>query len=197
MTRALRLTVLVAAAGAAAAVLLHARALAAVGGFLEKSEPPQPADVAFVVAGDMAGNRILKAAELVREGYAPRAVVSGPEGMYGFYECDLAIPFASKAGYPASYFQRFPNQALSTRQEAAAAAVELRRLGVQRVLLVTSSYHTRRAGKLFRAAAPGITFIVVAAPDRYFTPQGWWREREGRKTFFIEWSKTVGDWLNM
>jgi uncharacterized SAM-binding protein YcdF (DUF218 family) len=151
----------------------------------------------LVLAGDSNGHRILKAAELVREGYAPRVVVSGPAGNYGFYECDLAIPFAVKAGYPESEFVRFPHEAHSTREEAAAAAGELHSLGAHRVLLVTSLYHTRRAGGLLRAAAPDLTFIVVAAPDENFTPDGWWHNREARKTFLLEWLKTAAGWFNI
>jgi uncharacterized SAM-binding protein YcdF (DUF218 family) len=124
-------------------------------------------------------------------------VVSGPAGDYGYYECDLAIPFAVKAGYPESEFLRFPNHAHSTREEAAAAVEELRGLGAHRVLLVTSLYHTRRAGGLFRAAAPDLTFIVVSATDEHFTPDGWWRDREARKTFVIEWLKTGATWFGI
>jgi uncharacterized SAM-binding protein YcdF (DUF218 family) len=177
--------------------LFHTHVLTALGSFLDRSEPPRKAGAVFVLAGDSWGNRILKGAELVREGYAPKAIVSGPDGMYGFYECDLAIQFAERAGYPESYFTAFPNHALSTSEEAQAAAGEFRDLGVKRVLLVTSNYHTRRAGNLFRAAAPEVAFTVVAAPDRHFQPRGWWRDREGRKIFFIEWMKTVAEWLHM
>ena len=177
--------------------LFHAQLLAALGSFLEKSEPPQHAEAAFVAAGDISGHRILKAAELVREGYVSKAIISGPEGMYGFHESDLAIPFAERAGYPESYFRPFPNRALSTNEEAHAAAEEFQKLGVKRVLLVTSDFHTRRAGNLFRAAAPGVDFVVVAAPDDHFSPRGWWRDREGRKTFATEWAKTIGEWLHL
>jgi uncharacterized SAM-binding protein YcdF (DUF218 family) len=155
------------------------------------------ADAVFVLAGDANGHRILKGAELVRQGYAPRVIVSGPAGYYGSFECDLAIPFAVNSGYPKSYFVPFPNPAHSTRDEAAAAATELRGLGAHRVLLVTSLYHTRRAAGDFRAAAPDLTFIVVAAPDEYFTPDGWWHNREARKTLLIEWMKTGATWLKM
>ncbi len=189
--------------GLALAILLvlagifHAAILSGLGSYLVQSEPPEKADIVLVLAGDSFGNRILKAAELVRQGYAPRVLVSGPEGLYGHHESDLAIPFAVKAGYPESYFVPFEHQARSTMEEAQAAVPELRRLGVQRVLLVTSDYHTRRAAKIFRAAAPGLTFVVVAAPDFYFTAQGWWLNREGRKTFMTEWMKTVAEWLNL
>jgi uncharacterized SAM-binding protein YcdF (DUF218 family) len=179
------------------AILFPGRILTALGTYLDQSGPPEKADAVFVLAGDSSGNRILKAAELVHQGYAPRVIVSGPAGMYGYHESDLAIPFAVKAGYPPGEFVAFPNRAHSTREEAAAAAEELRNLGAHRVLLVTSLYHTRRAAALFRATAPDLTFIVVAAPDEYFTPDGWWRSREAQKTFVIEWMKTVATWFHI
>ncbi len=179
------------------AFLFRTPILTSLGLYLDRSGPPQPADAIFVLAGDASGNRILKGAELARDGFAPRVVVSGPEGNYGYYECDLAIPFAVKAGFPESYFVRFPNQARSTEEEAAAAAVELRSLRAHRVLLVTSVYHTRRAGADFRAAAPDLTFFVVSAPDQYFTAGGWWHNREARKTFLFEWLKTGATLLHL
>jgi uncharacterized SAM-binding protein YcdF (DUF218 family) len=195
--RAIRFAGVAALALVVACALFFTQILAALGSFLERSESPRPAGAVFVLAGDPSGNRILKAAELVREGYAPEVIVSGPEGVYGFWECDLAISFAEHAGYPESYFLRFPSRALSTREEASAAAAEFQRLALKRVILVTSDYHTRRAGNLFRAAAPGVSFVVVAAPDLHFTPRGWWRDREGRKTFLLEWMKTVAGWLHI
>ncbi|MGH9558174.1 MAG: YdcF family protein [Bryobacteraceae bacterium] len=154
---------------------------------------PQKADIALVLAGDGLGNRVIEAGELVREGYAPKALVSGPWGIYGNYECDLAIPFAEKAGYPASYFLHIHHQGTSTLGEARAVVPELRRLGAHSVLLVTSDYHTRRAGNVFRSVAPDLTFYVVAARDPYFSAHGWWKNREGRKTFLIEWMKTLAE----
>lgn len=179
------------------AFLLRVPILTGLARYLDQSGPPGKADAVFVLAGDARGNRILKAGELVREGFAPMAVVSGPEGNYGYYECDLAIPFAVKAGYPEGYFVRFPNHALSTEEEAASAVSELRSLRAHRVILVTSVYHTRRAMADFRAAGPDLTFMMVAAPDPYFTPNGWWHNREGRKTFLIEWLKTAASWAHL
>jgi uncharacterized SAM-binding protein YcdF (DUF218 family) len=65
------------------------------------------------------------------------------------------------------------------------------------VLLVTSNYHTRRAANLFRAAAPDLTFIPIAAPDQDFSPDSWWRSRQGQKTFLMEWEKTVAVWVGL
>jgi uncharacterized SAM-binding protein YcdF (DUF218 family) len=181
----------------ALAVWFHTALLVAFASYLVRSGPPGKADMILVLGGDAYGNRILTAAELVRRGYAPKILVSGPPGFYGYHECDLAIPFAEKAGYPASYFLHFEHDATSTQEEAMVDTAELRRLEAKRVLLVTSDFHTRRAGKIFRATAPDLTFYVVAAPDAHFTVQGWWHDREGRKTFVLEWEKTVAGWVGM
>jgi len=171
--------------------LFHNAVLTALGSYLVNAEPPEKADIALVLAGDGEGNRILKAAQLVRQGYAPKVLVSGPSGVYGQYECDLAIPFAVKSGYPASYFVHFENDARSTQEEARDAIARLRQMGVHKVLLVTSDYHTRRSGKIYRTAAPDLQFVVVAAPDKYFTANGWWHNRQGEKIAFNEWVKTL------
>ena len=197
MKRAFRILALVFAAIIVLALLFHNAVLAGLGSYLIEAEAPQKADIALVLAGDGDGNRILTAAQLARRGYVSKVLVSGPSGMYGHYECDLAIPFAVKAGYPESYFLHFENDARSTQEEARDTIARLRQLGAHKILLVTSDYHTRRAGKIYRAAAPDLQFVVVAAPDTNFTADGWWHNRQGEKTAFYEWVKTLTEALGM
>jgi uncharacterized SAM-binding protein YcdF (DUF218 family) len=150
-----------------------------------------------VLAGDFSGNRILTAGDLVRRGFAPKALISGTSGEYGVHESDLAIPFAVRHGYPESYFVAFPNDGKSTREESSDVLAELNKRHAHRIVIVTSDYHTRRAGNIYRVTAPDLEIHMVAAPDLYFTPDGWWKNREGRKTFLLEWMKTVSNWVGM
>ncbi len=186
---------LVFAALAAAVVATSAFSLPLIGTTLENSGPPKKADIAVVLGGDRFGNRVLKGAELARSGYVPKVWVSGPSGFYGLYECDLAIAFAVKHGFPESMFICGRNETRSTQGEAAVIVPELRRLGAKSFILVTSDYHTRRAGRLFRRAASDLEMHVVAAPDREFQLDRWWQSREGRKAILLEWGKTVAFWL--
>jgi uncharacterized SAM-binding protein YcdF (DUF218 family) len=160
---------------------------------LIRNDGPVKAEIAVVLGGDEYGLRITKAAELVRDGYVPVVLVSGP-ALFDIYECDVAIAFAVRKGYPASWFIPFPNTTRSTREEASSILSELARRGIHSFLLVTSDYHTARAGRIYRAAlakGSGPEMHVVAAPDANFREDGWWRNREGQKTVFFEWSKTV------
>ena len=185
----------------AALAVLYRLWLPALGRALVNDEGPASADVAVVLAGDTYGHRIQKGGELVRSGYVPAALVSGPSGFYGNYECDLAIPFAVKHGYPAEYFIPLRHAARSTRAEAQAVLQELRRRNVRRFLLVTSDYHTARAARIFRAAirasGGGMELRSVAAPDKFFKADSWWRGRDSQKITFIEWTKTLATAVGM
>jgi len=185
------------AAVAALVILLHPLWLAGLGRFLVRAEEPFPSDMVVLLAGDGWGHRLRRAAELVREGYAPKVLVSGPAGMYGLHESDLAIAYAVKLGYPAEWFIPLPNPATSTREEVRVVLAELARRQVRRFIVVTSNYHTRRAGGLYRSQAPRAEIRVVAAADPQFSSDNWWHSRTGRKLFLLEWQKTVATWLGM
>ena len=176
-------------------VLTRTLWLTALGQALIYDEGPGKADIAVVLAGDYRGDRIVAGANLARDGYVPAVLVSGPPGFYGANECDAAIQFAVRQGYAASWFIPAPHTELNTRDEAGALLTDLRRRSVRSFLLVTSNYHTARSRRLFLAAERGMgggpKMRVVAVPDPFFEPGSWWRNREGRKTFLIEWLKTI------
>lgn len=163
---------------------------------LVENDGPQHADCILVLGGDMYGDRILKAAELARQGFAPYVLVDGPKVLMG-YESDRDIDFALARGYPASLFRPVPllNAIRSTSAEVEYVANNvLRPAHARKVLLVTSNYHTRRAARLLRRAAPWLTVAVVPAPDPFFSVYAWWKSREGKKTFLLEWTKTIAEW---
>ena len=159
------------------------------------SQSPAKADIVVVLAGDQYGRRILKGGELVRDGFVPLALVSSPPGNYGNSEADLAIPFAVRHGFPAAWFAASPNQSHNTIEEAASILDDLERRHIRNFLLVTSDYHSARAARIYRSALSQrgnrMTFRLVASPDEYFRPTRWWESRESRKTFFLEWNKTI------
>ena len=176
----------------AAVLLIRWQAtLSYLGEYLVASQPPQSADLILVLAGDFWGPRVLKGADLVAQGYAPLALISGTP-YEGRPEGELAIEFLAKQNYPTRLFQSFGHNAGSTIEEALVLCPELERRGVRRVLLVTSSYHSRRAAIVFRLFCPGVQFITIAAPDPHYHPNGWWEYPDSRKLFFAEWRKILG-----
>jgi len=178
-----------------AVLWLWPRCLPAIGTALVENDGPAKADIGVVLGGDYWGDRIETAARLIRQGYIPQALISGPPGFYGMHECDLAIPFVVRQGYPERDFIPLPHNALSTREEAAVLLPELRRRKVASYLLITSDFHTRRAARTFRHEGRLLGYEpsmrVVTAPDALFRIDRWWQTREGQKAVFFEWAKTA------
>lgn len=168
------------------------------GDYLVEDDGVQKAPVILVLGGDASGMRITKAAQLAQAGYAPRIIVDGPKTLIG-HESDETIAYAIQRGYPASLFHPLPLPAGmdSTRAEAAYVGKYFKQHGIHKILLVTSNYHTHRAAYLMRKENPKLQVFVVPAPDPYFTPDGWWKSREGQKTFALEWMKTFAAWLGI
>lgn len=185
------------AAGLLLAVALHVQWLPLLGNYLIQEEPPRRADAIFVLGGDQYGDRIVRAAELAKQGFASAVYVSGPAGIFDYHESDLSIPYARKRGFLDVNFVPLPNDCKSTRDEAEKYTAEWRQKGLHTVLIVTSNFHTRRALRIFRQVDPGIEFVMVAAPTRDFNPQDWWLRRQDQKTLFTEWTKTFAYWLGL
>jgi uncharacterized SAM-binding protein YcdF (DUF218 family) len=187
-------TLLLAVLLAAGVYIFRGPILTAAGQFLIADEPPRKVDLIVSLAGDEFGLRALTAGKLVKEGDAPYALISGVPGLL-MNEADELIRFAELHGYPGSYFRPFRHTSDSTKSESAALAADLKTRGVHSILLVTSNYHSRRAGEIMRRAAPWLEVHTVAAPDRYFSANGWWKTRSGQRTFLYEWLKTFSAWL--
>ena len=161
------------------------------GTYLDVGQPPQKADAFLVLAGGGSGERILKAGELVRQGYAPVAYVSGPKTFYDMPECVGSIPYAELHGYAADAFRCIEHTELSTASEATACCAALRRAGVRKFLLVTTAFHTRRARVMYRKFCPQLEFVTVSAESPRFVNRYWFRVREGRKTILEEYLKLL------
>lgn len=172
--------------------------LSGIGHNLVSASVPAKADAIMVLAGDWGGRRILTACELLRKEMAPVILVNGPLEWYGINEADGAIRYAGEHGCDTSRLRAVYIHAFSTEEEARALHPKLREWGIRSVLIVTSNFHTARAARVFqRELRDDIRFTMAGAPDRFFTPDSWWKSREGQKTVFFEYSKTIAYWVGL
>lgn len=177
--------------------LAYKPVLIALGGYLIETQDPEPADIIVVLGGDGSGLRALKGCRLLQQGLANEMWISGSPAFYGRGEGDLAIDFLKTKGCPIEKMKGLLNPVDSTRDEAIAIGRMMRERGFKKYLLVTTNYHTRRSGRIFRLASPDLKCIVVSAGDEEFPPDHWWQVRHARKTFAYEWAKTIGYWVGM
>jgi len=151
-------------------------------------EPLEHADAILVLGDDnYTGDRAAHAAELYREGLAPRVVASGrmlrpKTGLAEIITRDLEAH-----GVPSGSVVPFSSHAANTREEAEALRDLVIHRGWKKILVVTSNYHTRRAQFIFGRVFPvGMTVRVSAAQDSEFDPARWWETRIGLKLFLNE-----------
>ncbi len=174
--------------------------LAAAGRFLVADEAPRKADAIVVLSGSVP-DRILEAVDLFDEGYAPTIVLCREPENAGFralrargatlpriYELNLSV--ARQLGVPESSLTVLERAAGSTFSEARVVLQYLSERGARSILLVTSKYHTRRAGMIYRHLAGG-SIEVIARPARTdgFDPERWWHDRMSIRRVLIEYQK--------
>jgi len=158
------------------------------GGFWVVDEGTAASD-AIVVLGDdnYNGDRVSRAAEILRAGWAPRIIASGRYLRPYASIAELEEHDLTSRGVPASAIVRFAHHAENTREEAAAIGQLISSRGWKRIILVTSNYHTRRSRYIAERTFPQGTILrVVAARDSEYDPDNWWRTRAGVKIFAHE-----------
>jgi len=171
-----------------AVVLLLALGAAAVA-FPQKvlcvDSGPAQADV-MVVLGGGAAERPERAAELFTNLAAPRIIVSG------WGDCTINRHLLIEDGVPAKAIG-LETQSRTTRENAELTVKMLREQKVERVILVTSWYHSRRALACFRHYAPEIKFYSRPSYVDYARKD--WPGRRYIGHVYWEYPKLLGYWL--
>jgi uncharacterized SAM-binding protein YcdF (DUF218 family) len=174
------------------------------GGYLLIANDPLPTHVeaAIVLQGSIVGEkaRIAGAMQLLQRGEAGRVLLSVPKESYW----GEAIPPVARRYIERSYgddiaarvdFCETGPDVNSTGQEARALSPCIQEHDWHSIAVVTSNYHTRRAGILWRSVLrkyqPWVHVSVCGVPDPEFQPRGWWRKRLYAKTWLLEFAKLV------
>ena len=143
------------------------------------------ADALIVLGGGGSRHRAERAAELFREGKAPKIVVSGVG------DSQINAQILVKNGVPATAITLESNSD-STLENAKFSIPLLRGLGAHRVIIVTSWYHSRRALACFEHFAPEITFYSRPSYESYH--RGDWNHEGMSEHLKSEYLKTFGYW---
>ena len=185
----------------AAAVVIALCLLRWGGDLLIASDPPPGhVDAAIVLQGSIAAEkvRIAGAINLLQRGVADRALLSVPKESYW----GQSIPPVARSYLERNYgsdmaarvdFCETSGEVNSTVQEAQAVSPCIQEHHWQSIVIVTSNYHTRRAGMLWRRITrpdPKIHIWIEGVSDPEFQ-QPWWRHRQSAKVWVMETAKLV------
>lgn len=178
------------------AIVFHAPLLTSTARVWVIEDEGKAADVVVILGGQIA-TRPARAAEIVhneraslvylmREVHHPVLHADTPAGE----RADEVVRILNEHGIHSEIIVLSETQVSSTREEAAEFARWIDENAPDRrdreVILVTDAFHSRRALRDFRQAAPSVQFQVTSPPHRKYTLRNWWETPEGRFDFRSE-----------
>lgn len=197
--RCLRCIVLFSLTAGVLSLCAAAAFVAFVPGWLAAGAVPRKADAIVVLAG--APERVLYAADLYREGYARRVLLSRPApdvhrpvlarfGLQGLPEEEANLRILTMSGVPAQQIEMFGAGCKSTLEEMESLKAYLP--GPLRVLVVTSPLHARRAGMIARRVLHEnrLETTFVATPYERI-PARWWTDQDAARSVVLEVTKVA------
>lgn len=179
-------------------LLFRIRILHAAGTFLIRTDAQCQADALYVLGG-AAFDRGSYTQGLLAKGCAPIAYCTGSTISQSYKaegrmltEADLTRAAAVRGGADPQQVLPFP-YGTSTWEEAAGILHHAKAKGYKTILLLTTDFHSRRVGKVFREqfAGSGIAVAVQAAPSSEYDVNAWWNSEQGLLMVNNEYVKTL------
>jgi uncharacterized SAM-binding protein YcdF (DUF218 family) len=145
---------------------------------LVRNDPLIRADVVVALGGDKRCEREKRAAELYLQGWASKVMVSGVQYVWGVHTGEVGKRYVIGLGV-AEDDVLVIRDTWNTRTEAERLAELMRERGWRTAIIVTSSFHSRRALYTTEKAAPDLNFYSspVAAVSPEWVPDDWWKRR--------------------
>jgi hypothetical protein len=178
-------------------------ALPAIGRTLVATDPIRPVD-AIAIAVDAFSEGALEAADLTKGGIASRVLVftvgyptagrNGGTRAVGLGRRAERVLSALRA-LNVTNVERIPTPVTGTTDSIPALLRWCRQHQVRSVILVTNADHSRRVRQVIARNVDDAGVTVYVRPSRYseFSPDSWWRTRDGIVRFASEFSKLVID----
>lgn len=170
---------------ALAAILLGLAAFFFPQQVLTVDSGPVTADVIVVLGGGLR-ERPERAAELFKQGEAPKILLSGAG------DCASNEKLLEQAVVPSAAILLEP-KSRTTRENAEFSIPLLRQMGAHRVIIVTSWYHSRRGLMCFEHYAPDIQFY--SRPSYFAYPKTDWHPKGISGYVKSEYVKLLGYWV--
>lgn len=162
------------------------------------------ADALVVLSGSSVyRERARHAAELFREGRAPKIILTSDGQQGGWSQSEQRNPFfverahaeLRRAGVPPERIEVVPRPVMSTYDEAVALREYATEQGVRSLLVVTSGYHSRRARwslrRVFAESGVRVGVAPVAAGEETPAHVAWWLQPDGWRMVAGEYVKLV------
>lgn len=182
--------------------LFHKSVLRGMGNYLIVQDEKEKVDAIFVLSGN-SFDRGREAAKLYAEGWAPKVVCLGGEvnpalELYGINDLTAKMTegVLLRAGVPSSAIELLP-EGTSTFEEFEAITAYCQARGLDKIMVVSSLFHTRRIHRFFRLRLhlEGIDLVLRGSSETAFDESAWWKNEPGLIFLNNEYIKMGYYWL--
>ncbi len=166
---------------------------------LEVKDSLEQADAILVLGGDSLFWRTIEAVNLYKKGIAKHLIFTGCFRAVGLHNQDNPFVLKRKAvamGVPSEAIL-LVTESLDTYGEIMLTRKIIARYHFNKVILVTSPFHQRRAYLLAKKQFRDLRVKILNHPasDPSWSPDGWWKKAKMRRLVFNEYRKILGSWL--
>lgn len=185
--------------------ILRVPLLVGLADYLVVDDPLTEADIIFVLGGDV-DSRPFHAVELYNQEVAPEIVLAraedGPAAELGYMPniSDVTVEIILAEGVITDDLTvlTIPGGATSTYDETLILRDYIIEHDIDRVVVVTTAFHTRRASWIFdrNLGDMPIELSFSAADEFKFDTTNWWQIERGLITLFNEYVKLGYYWLS-
>ena len=159
-----------------------------ISAWVAAEDTPRRADAIVVISGGGL-ERPEKGIALFKEGFAPLVIFSGAAREGEVSNAEAMGALAQKQGVESNQII-LEEESRDTFENARNVAEIVRNRNLKSILLVSSSYHQRRAFILFqRALGKDISIINVPAQTSWYRQDSWWEDDRSREILRSELTK--------
>lgn len=160
--------------------------------FLIVQDKIQKADAIVILGGDNNGERVEEGVSLFKQGYANHLLMSGGPLAWRLTSAQWMKKQALESGVPEGAIL-LEEKSRSTIDNARFSLPVILKHKFRSLILVTSSYHTRRSAGVFKKiySPAGIKVMVYPARKSEFNPDRWWLRHEDAACVIWEYVSLV------
>lgn len=176
----------------AAIIVIAVAAMVGVGFYLSPQDALATSDAIVVVSGGETNQRVAEGVKLYKADWAKILIMSGASRDAKDSNAAAMKRIAISSGVPADKIIT-EGKSMNTFENAAYVREIIERNKFNRLILVTSPYHQRRAALVFSKALKGLPVQIInhSSLDSAWRKNGWWLDAWARALTWSEAKKVA------
>lgn len=167
-----------------------------IGFLLSPQDPLELGDAIIVISGGETEQRVAEGVKLYQDGWAPLIIMSGAAKDEGIANAVAMKQIAIKQGVAPDHII-VEEEAVDTFDNAIKTREIIGQYKLNKIILVTSPYHQRRAALVFKKVLSDLPVKIInhSAPDSAWRKNGWWFNPWARQLTLSELKKVIYSWI--